>query len=200
MKVTITRKHRVASGTVAPDVASAAAVASPQASATSAPADSAVRISGPAPARALAGSPADRDFLRDAEMLELMADDLFLVRRADREYVLRRTGACDTERCRAACCAMICLHGDYSEYLEGFADRGAGSPVVRVRCRFLDAADRCSRWRAPNYPLACLLFPIPGDHLYLEVMDVCAFRFIVEADVTNLRERGGVCYEGHNGE
>ena len=137
------------------------------------------------------GTPLGRAFMWGVSLLEVFSEEesTYLVEQGGNEHLIRRMGECRPERCRSACCRMLCLSGMFSSYLEGFAEMGETAPVVRMHCKFLDADYLCLRWARHDFPKACSDFPSPGDKMYLEVMDTCSFFFEMVENVSALRCR-----------
>lgn len=126
-----------------------------------------------------------REFLLDVRVVEQACHDpvLFVVERKGKRYTLCRKGSCDFRACNAVCCRMLVLEGAFTPYLEGFAKKGRHAPIIPRTCRYLAEDCSCRRWNAPDFPTRCANFPVPGDALYLEVMDSCAFSFELAQDL-----------------
>jgi hypothetical protein len=121
----------------------------------------------------------DRPFLKEATLLEKLESNRYLIQWRDRDLIVVRHGRCEYRECRAMCCSMLCLKGPWTPYLSGFADQGIVSPVVPIPCRFLRQDLTCLRWKRPDFPENCGNFPVPGDPMYLEVMESCTFSFFL---------------------
>ncbi len=126
-----------------------------------------------------------RNFLRSATPLEKTSSSplQYLVEREERTFLLERHGTCEYERCKAVCCRMLCLNLQWNEYLAGFAEMGIRAPLIYRTCRYLALDWTCLRWSSQHFPRACANFPVPGDAMYLEVMDVCSFFFVFLREV-----------------
>jgi hypothetical protein len=132
------------------------------------------------------GKRLNRSLLEEISLLEGLGDDQYLVRWRDQEMIVAKRGRCEYLRCKAMCCSMLCLRGPWTSYLSGFAVRGLASPLVRIPCRFLDHDLTCRRWDSTDFPENCRNFPVPGDPMYLEVMERCAFFFeLVRCNTTD---------------
>jgi hypothetical protein len=129
---------------------------------------------GPKPGQLL-----DRHFLEEVTLLEMLEANRYLVHWRDRDLIVARHGRCEYRECKAMCCSMLCLKGPRTAYLSGFADQGIVSPVVPIHCRFLRQDLTCHRWDRPDFPENCGNFPVPGDPMYLEVMESCTFSFVL---------------------
>ena len=126
-----------------------------------------------------------RNFLKSATTFEKTSSspDQYLVEREERTFLLERHGTCEYERCKAICCRMLCLNLQWNEYLAGFAEMGIHAPLIYRTCRHLAQDWTCLRWNSQHFPHACANFPVPGDAMYLEVMDVCSFFFVFLREV-----------------
>ena len=120
-----------------------------------------------------------RSFLQETTLLEGLEDNRFLIRWREQELIVVREGRCEYLRCNALCCSMLCLRGPWTPYLAGFAIKGRASPLVRIPCRFLQEDLTCRRWKENEFPENCRNFPVPGDPMYLEVMEQCSFSFFL---------------------
>jgi hypothetical protein len=118
-----------------------------------------------------------RSFLWDVKLLEKIDTDRFLVEKGKKMFVLGKQGCCRPEYCQAACCQVFCLKDGFSAYLEGFTKKGLAGPLIPMRCKYLSEDLWCARWEQSDFPTACREFPVPGDRMYLEVMDFCSFTF-----------------------
>ena len=126
-----------------------------------------------------------RNFLKSATTFEKTSSSpaQYLVEREERTFLLERHGTCEYERCKAICCRMLCLNLQWNEYLAGFAEMGIHAPLIYRTCRHLAQDWTCLRWNSQHFPHACANFPVPGDAMYLEVMDVCSFFFVFLREV-----------------
>ncbi|MFW6357372.1 MAG: hypothetical protein ACOC0K_01425 [bacterium] len=125
-----------------------------------------------------AGEQLSREFLSEVRTLEeTIQVDEYVIEHHETRYLVQRKGFCDFLRCEAACCQMLCLKCKWNAYLEGFAVKGKHSPLIANPCKYLERDLSCSRWSGPDYPSICKSFPVPGDAMYLEVMDRCTFYF-----------------------
>ena len=126
-----------------------------------------------------------RNFLRSTSPLEKTSASppQYLVERENRIYLLERYGTCEYKRCKSICCRMLCLNLQWNDYLAGFAEMGIGAPLIYRACRHLAQDWTCLRWNTQHFPSACANFPVPGDVMYLEVMDVCSFFFVFLREV-----------------
>lgn len=121
------------------------------------------------------------NFLKSISPLERLptSPPRYLVEHRDRILILERRGTCDYDKCEASCCRMLCVNLDWNEYLAGFAEQGMNAQIIHRSCRYLLEDDwTCRRWDRRDFPRACINFPVPGDPLYLEVMEVCSFFFV----------------------
>ena len=126
-----------------------------------------------------------RNFLKSATALEKIScsPPQYFVEIEERTFLLERHGTCEYERCKAICCRMLCLDIQWNEYLAGFAEMGICTPLIHRACRYLAQDWTCLRWSSQRFPRACANFPVPGDAMYLEVMDVCSFFFVLLREV-----------------
>ena len=126
------------------------------------------------------------EFLRSATPLENTSSSppQYLVEREERTFILERQGTCEYRKCKAICCRMLCLNLPWNEYLAGFAEKGIKAPLIYRTCRYLAKDWTCLRWNSQNFPSACANFPVPGDTMYLEVMDSCSFFFVYLREMT----------------
>jgi len=122
-----------------------------------------------------------RGFLQEVTTLERTSIDppRYLVDHRGRNFLLERKGACDFKACEANCCRMICLNLEWNDYLAGFAEKGTGAPLIYRTCRYLSPDFTCRRWGKGRLPRPCDNFPVPGDPMYLEVINVCSFSFVI---------------------
>lgn len=129
--------------------------------------------------------PVSRDFLCSAISLEKTSTHppRYLVEHKERTFLLERYGKCEYQHCKAACCRMLCLNIEWNDYLAGFAEMGIRTPLIHRTCKHLAHDWTCLRWHSPHFPGACGNFPVPGDAVYLEVMDVCSFHFLLLREV-----------------
>lgn len=126
-----------------------------------------------------------KEFLKSVTPLERISSTppQYLVEQEGRTFILERRGQCEYERCQAICCRMICLNFEWNEYLAGFAEKGAFVPFIYRTCRYLEGNFKCRRWNEFHFPRPCDNFPVPGDPMYLEVMETCAFSFVYIGEI-----------------
>ena len=131
-----------------------------------------------------------KNYLKSVTPLERIATSppQYLVEREGRTFVLERHGMCDYESCQAICCRMICFNLEWNEYLAGFAEKGTWIPYIYKTCRYLAENSMCLRWNEWHFPRRCDNFPVPGDPLYLEVMDLCSFWFVCLREIKEDRK------------
>ncbi len=129
-----------------------------------------------------------RSFLWDVKLLDKLDTDRFLIEKDQEMYVIDKQGCCRPEYCQAACCQVFCLKSGFSDYLAGFTEKGIAGPLIPMRCKYLTEDLRCARWERTDFPTACREFPVPGDRMYLEVMDFCSFTFHLVEKVPMTRQ------------
>ncbi len=113
---------------------------------------------------------------------------LFVIELKDKFIIVKRVGKCNWKKCKNACC-KICSAGYIKDYSKGFFDGkdDFGKYIIRKSCNNLMKDGTCKLWkkRITNYdsslnkgfPLACKNFPMPGDSIYWNVINVCSFKF-----------------------
>ncbi len=102
------------------------------------------------------------------------------------EKQYERTGTCNPEKCKAACCrfsssSYTSLSQDARKYMAGMGYKiektDDGWRVVNLTpCIHLDLdTNRCKNYA--RRPWCCRHFPTPQDDVYKRVARVCSFRF-----------------------
>jgi len=99
----------------------------------------------------------------------------YLFKHKNKLHYVKRVGKCEPKKCKSACCKFINLQYP-STYLEQFGTKSCKGTRINVKCSQL-SNNKCALWNSKKFPGACKQFPHPTDNVYIEVMDVCTFKF-----------------------
>ena len=102
-----------------------------------------------------------------------------------RYYTAVREGACDFEKCGAACCTAFVLEPTFNAEKEYYWDVTRRATIIDIegqhyavalhRCDKLMEDNTCSIY--PRRPRACVQWPWPFDVLHKALKDICGYSF-----------------------
>jgi hypothetical protein len=129
----------------------------------------------------------------DASMIHYVKDQnkdthFYVMETKDKVLHIEREGKCEPKKCNSACCKGLHVSTD-STYWRMFGKKSAtNGTIVEKTCPKLKKG-LCSVWKKSNFPGACRQFPHINDDLYIQLSNVCSFKFKVIHEFKKQKEK-----------